>query len=263
MTLCKHELRSNRVSLLIWAGVVCAMTALTMLLFPSFKDQMGTISSVFAMMGPFTAALGLDVLDFSTAGGFYAVEAGTMLAVGGAMFAAFLGIGLLAKEEGGHTAEFLLTQPIPRVRVVAEKLLSMVIILCLFNIICALIGWLCFALIAEPLPAQAFVTFHALQLLMHIEIGCICFAFSAFAQRTQVGLGLGIAMLLYFLSLVANMVDSVAFLRYVTPFAYADASAIFSAKPGVDAGLILIGAAVSVVACATAFTRYTRKDIAA
>lgn len=263
MTLCRHELRSNRGTLLIWAGVVCGMSALTMLLFPSFKDQMGSISSIFSMMGPFTAALGLDVLDFSTAGGFYAAEAGTMLSVGGGMFAAFVGIGMLAKEESGHTAEFLLTQPIARARVVGEKLLAMLATLLLFNVICALVGWLCFVLIAEPLPARAFWTFHALQMLMHMEIGCICLAFSAFGRRAQVGLGLGVAMLLYFVSLVANMVDSAAFLRYLTPFAYADASAFFGAKLSVDVRLVALGGAVSVVCCGIAFARYARKDIAA
>lgn len=262
MTLLKHELRANRVSLCIWCGVLSAMTALTMLLYPSFKDQMGTISSVFAMMGPFTAALGLDQLDFSTAIGFYGVESGTMLAVGGTMFAAFTGVMLLAKEEAGHTAEFLLTQPIRRSAVVGQKLLALLILLVVFNAISMGIGALCFALIGEPLPAKPFLLFHLAQFLLQIEIGCICFAISAFSRRSPIGMGLGIALLLYFISLIINMVDAVDFLRYVSPFSYADASAIFTAQK-LDGVLLAIGGGVTAVSLFAAFTHYGRKDIAA
>lgn len=262
MTLYKHEMRSGRISLLIWCGVVSAMTMLTMLLYPSFKDQMDSISSIFTMMGPFTAALGLDVLPLGSAIGFYGIETGTMLAVGGTMFAAFTGIGMLAKEEGGHTAEFLLTHPISRSRVVLEKLLAMASLLLVFNIISALIGWLCFVLIGEALTPCTFLLFHLTQFILHLEIGCICFGISAFARRTQIGVGLGIALLLYFLSLIINMVDSVSFLRYVTPFSYAEASGIFT-NGTVDGVLLGIGCFVMAAFVAAGFLKYNRKDIAA
>lgn len=260
MPLLRHELRTNRVSLLIWSGILCAMTLLTMLLFPAFKEQMGALSSVMAMLGPFSAALGLDQIDMTTAIGFYGVESGTMLAVGGTMFAAFTGIALLAKEESGHTAEFLLSHPIRRSRVVLEKLLALVLLLVLFNAICAGVALLCFLAIGEPLPLGQFLLFHLMQLALHIEIGVICFCVSAFSRRTQVGVGLGLALLLYFLSLVANMVDAVGFLRYITPFAYADATQIF-AKNRVDWPLAAIGFGVTAAAIALALYRYERKDI--
>lgn len=260
MTLLKHELRSNRVSLIVWCAIVCAMTMLTMLLYPSFRGQMDTISSIFAVMGPFTAALGMDILPLGTAVGFYGIETGTMLAVGGTMFAAFTGIGMLAKEEGNHTAEFLLTLPIRRTAVVAGKLLALLLLLVAFNLVSAGVGALCFAMIAEPLPWGRFLLFHALQLLLHAEIGIICFGLSSLFRRTPVGLGLGIALLLYFVSLLVNMVESIRFLRYVTPFSYADAPAIFT-KGTVEAPLLLIGAIVMAAFGALAFVRYRTKDI--
>lgn len=262
MTLLKHELRTNRTSVLIWSGILCAMTALTMLLYPSFKDQMGTLSSVMSMLGPFSAALGLDQIDMSAAIGFYGVESGTMLTIGGTMFAAFTGIGLLSKEEGGHTAEFLLTLPIPRSRVVFDKLLALLVLLVFFNLVCAAVGLLCFLMIAEPVPMGRFLLFHGLQFLLHLEIGCVCFALSAFFRRAQTGLGLGIALLLYFLGLLINVVDATRFLRYVTPFAYADASAVLSGKLP-DAALLLIGFGVMAASVGLSLWQYTRKNIEA
>lgn len=262
MTLYKHELRTNALSLLIWCGVICAMTMLTMLLYPSFKGQMDSISGIFAMMGPFTAALGLDILPLGSAIGFYGIESGTMLSVGGTMFAAFVGISMLSKEEGGHTAEFLLTQPIGRGRVVLAKLLALITLLVAFNLISAGLGWLCFVLIGEALPTGQYLLFHLMQFCLHLEIGCICFGLSAFARRVQIGVGLGIALLLYFLSLILNMVDAVKFLRYVTPFSYADAAKIFSSGT-VDGVLLAIGTGVSLLFVLVALFQYRRKDIAA
>lgn len=262
MTLFKHELRANALSVAIWSGILCSMTMLTMLLYPAFKSQTAALSSVFAMMGPFTAALGLDKLDFTTAAGFYGIETGTMLAVAGAMFAALTGIGMLAKEEGGHTAEFLLTLPISRARAVAEKLLALLALLVVFNVLCFAAGSLTFALIGEPLPLGRFSLFHLMQFLLHAEIGCVCFGLSAFARRVQIGVGLGLALLLYFISLIGNMVDSVGFLRYVTPFAYAEASDIFSGGR-INSVYLAIGAAVTALGVAAALIRYDTKDIAA
>lgn len=262
MTLLKHELRTNRLSLLIWSGIICAMTALTMLLYPMFKDQMGSLASIMSMLGPFSAALGMDQLDMSSAIGFYGIETGTMLAIGGTMFAAFTGIAMLSKEENGHTAEFLLTHPVSRARVVWQKLLALITLLIAFNIICIAAGVLCFWIIAEPLPMGDFLLFHLMQLALHIEIGCICFALSAFARRSQIGLGLGIALLLYFLSLLLNLVDAARFLRYITPFCYADASKIFT-KHAVDGALVAIGGAVTVLSVVVALFAYSRKDITA
>lgn len=262
MTLIRHELRAHRVSLIVWSAVIASMTLLTMCLYPAFKDQTAALSSMFSMMGPFTAALGLDQLDFTTAMGFYGIETGTMLSVGGAMFAALVGIALLSKEEGGHTAEFLLTQPISRSRVVLEKLLALLALLLLLNVFCLIIGWLSFPLIGEPVDISRFLLFHALQLLVQVEIGCLCFGLSAFARRSQIGVGLGLSLLLYFVSLIVNMVDSVQFLRYITPFSYAEASVVFT-NGTVEWELLAVGLALTLLGVAAAFAKYRAKDIAA
>lgn len=74
------------------------------------------VSEMFASMGSFTAAFGMDRISFGTLIGFYAVECGNILGIGGAFFAAMIAINALAKEEKERTAEFLLTQPVSRTK---------------------------------------------------------------------------------------------------------------------------------------------------
>ena len=72
--------------------------------YPSFAGSMEDVSALFAGMGDFSAAFGLDKLAFGSIMGFYGTECGNILGMGGAFFAALTGMALLAGEEGGRTA---------------------------------------------------------------------------------------------------------------------------------------------------------------
>ena len=76
MILFKHELRQGRNTLLIWSGVIAFMLGICIFIYPEMKDQMGDISGVFADMGGFSAAFGMDQLNFGEFIGFFGVECG-------------------------------------------------------------------------------------------------------------------------------------------------------------------------------------------
>ena len=124
MTLIKHELRQGRISFLIWTASVGFLLAVCVFLFPEMEGQMEDVGDVFSSMGSFSDAFGMDRLNFGTLLGFYAIECGNVLGLGGAFFAALCGAGILSKEEKDRTAEFLLTHPVSRARIVTEKLVS-------------------------------------------------------------------------------------------------------------------------------------------
>ena len=119
MTILKHEFRMGAKALAIWTAAIAGFIVCCVFLFPEMAGQMKTVSNNCASMGAFTAAFGMDRLNFGTLTGFYAIECGNILGIGGALFAAMLGSNMLCKEEKEHTAEFLLTHPVTRCRVVA------------------------------------------------------------------------------------------------------------------------------------------------
>ena len=122
MTLFLHELRTNRIALIIWSAAISFMIGVCVIIYPEMSSQMGDISAMFADMGAFSDAFGMDKLNFGEFMGYFGVECGNTLGLGGALFAAILGSGALAKEETGHTAEFLLTHPISRTKIITSKL---------------------------------------------------------------------------------------------------------------------------------------------
>ena len=262
MTLFWHEMRRGFRTLLIWTAVVAGMITVCMLLFPQMKGQMDAVNQMFSSMGGFTQAFGMDKIPLGTPMGFYGIEGGNILGIGGAFFAGLLGIRMLAKEEGEHTAEFLLTHPISRARVVSEKLLALLCQLACFNLICAGCAALSFAVIGEMVAWKAFALFHIAQYALQCEIACICLGLSAFLRRGGVGAGLGLAAFLYFLNLIGNIAEQASFVRYLTPFHYAEASDILSTAT-IDGGMLALGMLYLALGIAVAYVRYCRKDVAA
>lgn len=261
MTIVKHELKQGRNSLLIWTLSIAFLMITSVMLFPEMKGEMDNVSDMFASMGSFSEAFGMEKLNFGTLTGFYAVECGNILGLGGAFFAALAGITALAKEEKDGTAEFLLSHPIGRSRIISEKLIAIFLQLVLMNLTIWVLSIASIAAIGEKIPWCEISLLHLAFFLLQIEIAGICFGISAFLRRGSLGIGLGIAILLYFLNIIANISDSALFLKYITPFGYAEGADIMT-NLCLDAKLVFLGMLYAAGGIAAAYLRYTTKDIA-
>ena len=166
MTLIRHELKQSWKALLIWTLSIGAFIIICLFMYPEMKSQMNSISSIFASMGAFSSAFGLDTLDFGSLKGFYGIECGNILGIGGALFAALIGIGALANEEKNGTAEFLLTHPLSRSGIVTAKLVSVLIQVLILNVSVWLMAVGSIAAIGE-LPAAGGT---GLRLLRHLRL---------------------------------------------------------------------------------------------
>ena len=151
MTLYRHEMKMNLKSLIIWTLCVGGMCFGCILLYTSLEDSLQEIADVYANMGAMSTALGMDKMSLATLTGFYATEIAMMHGLGGAMFAAILGTGMLSKEEAGHTSEFLNVFPIGRGQIVIEKYLALLSNILLFNLVCALLYVLGFVMMRAGL----------------------------------------------------------------------------------------------------------------
>ena len=261
MTVFKKELRSGAVSLLVWSAVIGGLMAVCVGLYPSMEGSVGDMSALFADMGEFSAAFGLDKLQFGTIMGFYGTECGNILGLGGAFYAALTAMGLLAGEEGGHTAEFLLTHPVSRIRVALEKLAALAVMLLALNLVYLACGAGGILAIGAEAEWGDLMKYHGALMLLQLEVGGICFGLSSLLRRSSYGLAMGLAAGLYFLGLLVNLDQDMAFLRSVTPYYYADAARVFAGEP--LAGSLAAGCALGGSGAAFGLWRYVGKDIAA
>lgn len=260
MTLVKHELRQGRTAFLIWTAAIGFLLAVCVFLFPEMKGQMDSVNDVFASMGSFTAAFGMDRLNFGTLTGFYAVECGNVLGLGGAFYAALCAVGILSKEEKERTADFLLTHPVSRTRIITEKLIAVLIQITAMNIIIYALSVGSIAAVGEAIPWKEISLLHIAYYLLQLELAGICFGISAFLHRGSVGIGLGIAAMMYFMNLIANISETSEFLKYITPFGYCEGADIVSSG-NLDGAKLAVGAVIGISGIVIAYLKYTKKDI--
>lgn len=260
MTLIKHELRQGWKSLLIWTISIGFFVAMCVFMYPEMESEMENVDDLFSSMGAFTAAFGMDRLNFGTLIGFYAVECGNILGIGGSFFASLIGIIILSKEEKERTAEYLLTHPISRTRIITEKLASVMIQIVIMNAVIFILSITSTAMIGEDIPWKEISLLHLAYFLIQIELAGICFGISAFLRNGGIGIGLGIAAVMYFLNIVANISESVEFLKYITPFGYAEGADIITDMT-LDSGKIVLGMGLAVIGIILAYWQYSRKDI--
>lgn len=260
MILTKHELRQGLTSLLVWTAAIAALIVICVMVFPEMAGQADAVGEMFSSLGVFTEAIGMDRLNIGTLPGFYSVECGSILGIGGALFSALIGISILSKEEKDHTAEFLLTHPCRRSRILSEKLLAVWIQIVVMNGIVFAAGIGSVVIIGEEIPWKEIGLLHLAYFLMQIEISGVCFGISAFLRRNSAGIGLGIAMIAYFLNIIANIAEKAEFLKYITPFGYTEGADIIT-DGCLDRKLLLIGAVYTIAGIGAAYWNYCRKDI--
>ncbi|WP_100065718.1 ABC transporter permease subunit [Miniphocaeibacter massiliensis] len=260
MTIFKHEMKQGFKALAIWTFVIGGMLSIALLIFPDMTKGMGDSKDLFSNMGDFTAAFGMDKINFGTVMGFYGIECGNILGIGGGFFAAFLGISILSKEEKNGTAEFLLTHPIKRFKVIFEKLLSVLVQILILNIVVIIFSVISFKIIGEKIELQEFSLMHLAYLILQIEISFICFGISAFLRDGTISIGLGLATVLYFMNIIKNISEKAEILKYITPFSYTEVGDIL-VNTKLDINLIFLGVGYSIVAVVIGFIKYIKKDI--
>ncbi len=260
MTLLIHELKQSRVSLIIWTAAVSFMLCVSIMIYPEMSGQMEEMNQMMSEMGAFSSAFGMDQLNFGEFSGYYGIECGNVLGLGGAMFAAIIAISSLAKEEKDKTAEFLFTHPIKRSKILISKLISVILQILFFNTAVNVLANLCSLAIGESEEIETRLLIGFAYLLMQLQIAFVCFGISAFIKNGAYGIGIGSAMLFYFMNIISNLTDDAEVIKYFTPFGYTDSSYIVNEK-AIQSNYLLTGALFAIFGVMTAYIKYTRKDI--
>lgn len=261
MTIFWNELKRGKIALLIWTLSIAFMLGICILIFPEMSSQMGELSNQLGQMGGFSQAFGMDQLNFAEFIGFFGIECGNILGLGGGFFAAIIGISALAKEEKEHTAEFLMTHPVSRGKVITEKFCSLLMQLIILNAVVIGISSIMIAvIIEEEIEVKKLALLFLAFFLMEVQVSSITFAISSFINRGSLGIGLGSAAIFYFMNIIANLSEDVEFLKYMTPFGYTDSSYIIT-EEALNKDYLIVGIVVTIISIIIAYIRYIKKDI--
>ena len=260
MTVFFHELRINRLALIVWSAVISFMLGICVIIYPEMASQMTEMTDMFAEMGAFTSAFGMDQINFGEFTGYFVVECGNTLGLGGSIFAAILGVSALAKEERDKTAEFLFAHPVTRRRVITEKLLAVAAQILILNVCVMVVTLIAMVAIGEFAALGTFMLMFLAYFIMQLEIAAITFGISAFVKRGALGIGIGVAFLSYFLNILSNITEDAKILKFITPFGYTDGSTIV-ADNTIAFKYLVSGVLIAAIGIFLAYYKYERKDI--
>ena len=260
MNVFKREIKAGIKSFLVWTISVSAFISVCVFMFPQMEGKMDSVSDIFASMGAFSSAFGMDRLGLGSLIGFYSVECGTIMSLGATLYAAMVGSQMVGKEEKGRTAEFLFSMPIKREKVMVEKYLALTILMVAFHIICFGVSLLSIILIKEEIPMEELLLLHTSYLVITLFIATICFSFSTINSMSNIGTGMGLVLFFCFFNIMANITEKADWMKYLTPFSFTDGADIVLDKK-LDMKYISIWLVISLLSLIYGFWNYRRRDL--
>lgn len=261
----RHEFRTRLKSVFVWSLALTAIVMIFFSFFSVFADQAALMNEMLARFPQeMRAAFGLDNMDLSTVLGFFSfifLFAQLCLAIQASNY----GFGLVSIEESELTADFLLSKPVSRTRVLTSKLLAALTCLTITNVVVWVSSFVAISLFRGQRDYELRTL---LMLLLSIAIFQIFFLsvgllISLLVKRVRsvTPYALGLAFGAYILSAFSGVFGDVA-LELITPFKHLDPAYIVQ-QGAYDTPLVVINVAVSLVSLAASYWLYVRRDIPA
>jgi ABC-2 type transport system permease protein len=265
MPIFKHEFRIRIKSVIIWSLAITAILMIFFSFYPVFADQAVMMDQLMDNFPPeLRAAFGMSELDMSSVLGFYSfIFLFIQLCL--AIQAGNYGFGLVSIEENELTADFLLTKPLSRTRVLVSKLLAVFASLLITNIVVWVSSFTAISLFRDGKVYDSNTLLLILSTagifqLLFLSVGLII-SLLVRRVRSVTPYALGLAFGAYVLNAFSGMLGDVK-LEYITPFKHFDPANIIHNK-SLDTPLVLISVGVILISLITSFWLYQRRDIPA
>jgi len=261
MSVFKREIKAGARSAAGWICAVTGMSVLMMMFYPSFERDIADYIKIVDNFPPaMKAALGMQTGNLASAIGFYSFSLLYALLLG-SIQAANLGFASMSKEMTLGTADFLLTKPVSRARILTAKLLAALCVIGVTNIV--------YNLVTVPLvmsftgggSLKKVLLLNASLLFLQLIFFALGFAVSAAAKKIKSVLPYSLGLVFMSFALSAFAVTSKDDkLRYLTPFQYFSAESIL-AKGSYETSFAVLAAVLVCLAVAAAYYFFINKQI--
>lgn len=264
MNIFMHEFKTKLKSVLIWSGSITLLMLLFLSLFKSFAAETALVNELMASFPKeLLIAFGMVDMDWSTILGFYAllfVFSQICLAIQASNY----GVGLVSIEETEWTADFLLSKPVSRTRIMTAKLLAAISALAITQAIIWVVSFIFINLFKAGQEYQATpVVFLLLSMtlfqLFFLTVGMLI---SLLAKRVRSVLPFSMALVfgLYILNAFGGMIGEKS-LEILSPFKHFTPSYIIK-HAAWDWSLVMISVVAIVISVIASYVLYARRNIA-
>lgn len=215
-------LRDMRVALAWWAGSMFLLCLWMITLYPSLGNDPGLQSYLENLPDSFKMLVG-ETITLATAEGFLTIEMYTFfLPLLTLAFALTYSGGFISREEDDGSLDLLLSNPIPRWRVVLEKSAALVVFTLAVLLACYL-GFLGGAVLADvEIDSGRLLegTLNVLPLTLFFSTLVLCITCLKRGRGLAVGVSAGLAVITYFVNGLALTVDIPEWAQKLSPWYY-------------------------------------------
>lgn len=259
-----REIRAYRSSTLVWIASFAGLVVVFLVgLYPAFTTDVATTKDLISSLpAAVRAALSISLSTFFTIYGFFAYLLNFTL-VAAAVQAMNLGTGVISKEITGKTADFLLSKPLTRPKVISSKLAAAFSMIVVTSAAFTLVSYLA-ALVAagsEPVKAGTFLlialSFFLIQVFF-VALGAL-FAVLLPKVKSVIAITLPTVFAFFIIGTLGDVLGQEA-VRYISPFKYVDPMYVIT-KTSIEVEYLLVEAVIVIVAIVATYVIYLRKDI--
>ena len=259
-----RELRAYRKSMIIWALSMSALIVIYMALYPAFTHDVEATKRVLSSFPiALRTALNISLANFFTLYGFYGYIL-SFATLAGAVQAMNVGTGVISKEASGKTADFLLSKPITRSRVVSAKLAAAFTVILLTDVVFMVVAYLTAMVVSKgPVGVGTFLLLTSTLLLVQVVFLALGALFAVVIPKIKsvVSVSLPTVFAFYIIGMIGDLVDNKA-VRYISPFKFYDPNYIIS-HVSLEGRYLAAEAAFVVVAIALSYVIYLKKNFRA
>jgi len=262
MNIFKLEFKKKIKSMLIWEASILAWALIVVSFIPMIVDQGENFVDILDSMGAFGDVFNINSATFSTVLGIIGMYFGMLLIVFGIQ-AANYGFSLVTVEEAELTADFLLTKPVKRSKIITNKILASVAIMFITCVIYVLVTYFSVITIASnyTIDKKALLLILATAFFVQLFFFSLSILISLFLKKVKsvTPFSMGLVFGLFILSAFARTFE-IEFIKYINPFSYFETATI-AQNATLDTKFFIINLCVVLVSIAISYLLYRRRDI--
>lgn len=260
----KREMKINLKSFIIWMSIILGLFLLIYLVYPSIINS-DNIKMMDEMMKLFPEellkAFNMDISSMDTAYGYLKTEGFVFILLLTGVYSSIIGSNILLKEESDKTIEYLNTLPITRKSILKDKLicaftyiLSMIIIIGLFNFICLMLS--------GEFNIKEFILLSITPIFSSLPIFVISLYISTFTHKTKkiLGFSLGFVLIEYFLNILSEMNGVTEFFKYFSIYTLSDIRNVIL-NVNINPIMPMISLIITILFIVLTYVRYNKKEL--
>jgi ABC-2 type transport system permease protein len=254
--------RDQRRAIAWWTLGLIALTAFTLLAYPSVRDS-PEMNQYMEDLPEAVVALFGNETDLTSPEGYlnsqlFSLMAPLLLAI----YAVTLGTGAIAGEEEKRTLDLLLSTPVPRWRVVVEKAVGIVAIVAVLGVGLWLQLWIEALAVDMEIGAGALAAATVASTLLALVLGALALTVGCITGRRGVSLAISsaVGVAAYLVSSLAPLYDGLEPLKRLSPFYWAIGTDPL--RDGLSLGGTTALVAVTVALVGAGLVAFERRDVA-